>query len=248
MNIAAIIPARYSSQRLPAKPLADILGKPMIQRVYERVTLSEMVSTIIVATDDERIQRVVEGFDGNVMMTPTSLLTGSDRVAYVAAKIGADIIVNIQGDEPLINPSVIDNTVNLLLASEDAQVSTAAKRITEKDDLSNPTVVKVVLGEKNRALYFSRSPIPYLRDAINNNEWIKEHAYYKHFGIYVYRRNALLQFSSLKISTAEDAEKLEQLRFLANGYNIVVHVTTHDSIPVDTAEDLEKVRKLFSKL
>lgn len=248
MNIAAIIPARFASQRLHAKPLADILGKPMIQRVYERVTLSQKISTIIVATDDERIQKVVEGFDGNVMMTPTSLVSGSDRVAYVASKIGAEIIVNIQGDEPLINPSVIDYSIEQLISNEDADVSTAAKRITDLNDLNNPTVVKVVMGEKNRALYFSRSVIPYLRDSKDKTEWIKEHAFYKHFGIYVYRRSALLQFPTLKISSAEDAEKLEQLRFLSNGFNIVVHVTTHDSIPVDTEEDLIKVREIFAKL
>ncbi|MDA0986599.1 MAG: 3-deoxy-manno-octulosonate cytidylyltransferase [Bacteroidetes bacterium] len=248
MNIAAIIPARYNSQRLPAKPLADILGKSMIQRVYERATLSEKISTIIVATDDERIQRVVESFDGNVMMTPSSLVSGTDRVAYVSAKIGAEIIVNIQGDEPLINPEVIDGSIDILLSSEEAQIGTAVKRITNNDELINPSVVKVILGEKHRALYFSRSVIPFIRDSENKTDWIKEHAFYKHFGIYVYRRGALLDFPKLKISSAEEAEKLEQLRFLANGYNISAYITTHDSIPVDTNDDLEKVRKIFSKL
>jgi len=243
LKIIGIIPSRYASQRLPAKSLADIHGKPMVQHVYERASQSRLLTDVIVATDDERIESVVKGFGGHVVMTPTDIRSGSDRIAHVARSLESELIVNVQGDEPLIEPKVIDQTIQVLLDDADAVVSTAVKKIISLDELLTPSVVKVVIDRKHFALYFTRSLVPFVRDSAEVTDWLKHAAFYKHLGIYVYRSSFLQQYASLAPTPLEQAEKLEQLRILEHGYRIKVTLTEYDSIPVDTQEDLERVRR-----
>lgn len=246
-TVVAIIPARYASQRLPAKPLADICGKPMVQHVYERSSKASTVDSVIVATDDERIATVVRGFKGDAMMTPANLQTGTDRIAFAVKSIPeADIVVNVQGDEPLIEPSMIDQAVRPLLEDSSVLVGTLIRKIEHTDELLNPGIVKVVIDQDCDALYFSRSPIPFGRD-LPPDKWLANGTYYKHIGLYVFRREFLNRFKSMTQTPLESAEKLEQLRVLENGYNIRCSMTTFDSIPVDTAEDLERVRSIVNK-
>jgi 3-deoxy-manno-octulosonate cytidylyltransferase (CMP-KDO synthetase) len=247
-TIVAIIPARYGSTRLPAKALVDLCGKPMIQHVYERTARARLVRDVIVATDDERIATVVRAFGGEVVMTPSSLRTGSDRIAHAAANLtAADIIVNVQGDEPLIVPEMIDEAIKPLVDDPVICVGTLVKKITSSEELRNPATVKVVLDDAGNAVYFSRSPIPYLRDTIDTEAWHTHHDYYKHIGLYVFRKNSLLTFSSWKESPLEQAEKLEQLRLIEHGVKIRATLTTHDTIPIDTAEDADRVRLLLQQ-
>ncbi len=243
----AIIPARYHSQRLPAKPLAEIGGKPMIQHVYERTLRARRVSGVIVATDDERIAAAVRGFGGAVTMTPADLQSGSDRIAIVAETLPGDVdfVVNVQGDEPLISPDMIDEAVAVVEGSS-ADVGTLVKRIETPDELLNPNVVKVVLSGRGVCLYFSRCPIPFGRDRAQS-DWLATHPYYKHIGIYAFRRKFLRTYATLEQTRLERMEKLEQLRILEHGFTISAGITQHDSIPVDTVEDLERVRGLYSK-
>jgi 3-deoxy-manno-octulosonate cytidylyltransferase (CMP-KDO synthetase) len=248
LNIIAIIPARYASTRLPAKPLIDLCGKPMIQHVYERTKRSTLVDRVIVATDHEEIVQAVKKFNGEVMMTPPDLKSGSDRIAYAAKELDqADIIVNVQGDEPLVAPETIDETIRPLINDTAIQVGTAIKKITLTDELTNPNIVKVVIDTNDFALYFSRSPIPYYRDDVKIENWHHRHTYYKHFGLYVFRRDFLFLFTSWKESMLERTEKLEQLRIIENGYKIKVAVTEHDSVPVDTMEDADRVRSILKQ-
>ncbi len=242
----AIIPARYGSQRLPAKPLADIGGKPMIRHVYERAARASLIRRVIVATDDQRIADAVNAFGGEVMTTPLTLQSGTDRVAYAARELDdADIIVNVQGDEPLIAPAMIDEAVRVVAESA-ASVGTLVRTIEREDELFNPNVVKVVLAADGTCLYFSRSPIPFGRDR-EQNEWLRHHTYYKHIGLYVFRRGFLLEFSRLAQTPLERTEKLEQLRILEHGHSIKAGITQYDSLPVDTAEDLETVRRILAQ-
>jgi 3-deoxy-manno-octulosonate cytidylyltransferase (CMP-KDO synthetase) len=241
LKIVGIIPSRYASTRLPGKPLVDICGKPMIQRVYERAQHSKLLTEVVVATDDVRIESVVKNFKGNVVMTPVDIHSGSDRIALAAKTMNADIVVNIQGDEPLIDPQLIDETIQLLLEDSAAVVGTAVKRTSDPKDIFNPSVVKVVLDNNNYALYFSRSPIPHIRDAKKDCDWLIGSIFYKHFGIYVYRADFLQHYTKLPQSPLEIAEKLEQLRVLEYGYKIKCVVTEYHSIPVDTPDDLKKV-------
>lgn len=242
----AIIPARYGSQRLPAKPLADIGGKTMIQHVYERAARASLIRRVIVATDDQRIADAVNTFGGEVMMTPLTLQSGTDRVAYAARELDdADIIVNVQGDEPLIAPAMIDEAVRVVAESA-APAGTLVRTIEREDELFNPNVVKVVLAADGTCLYFSRSPIPFGRDR-EQNEWLRHHTYYKHIGLYVFRRGFLLEFSRLTQTPLERTEKLEQLRILEHGHSIKAGITQYDSLPVDTAEDLETVRRILAQ-
>ncbi|HCV43941.1 MAG TPA: 3-deoxy-manno-octulosonate cytidylyltransferase [Bacteroidetes bacterium] len=246
VRVIAIIPARYGSQRLPAKPLADICGKPMVQHVYERTAKAKLVNAVFVATDDERIATVVQKFGGQAVMTPASLQTGTDRIAYAARSLpSADIIVNVQGDEPVIEPTMIDEAVAPLVRDSSIQVGTLVRKIESAAELTNPGIVKVVLDHEGNGLYFSRSPIPFGRD-LQQNEWLKSHTYYKHFGLYVFRREFLNKFTQMKQTPLEEAEKLEQLRILENGYKIHCTVTTFDSVTVDTQEDLERVRRIVA--
>ena len=234
----AIIPARYGSRRFPGKVLADIHGKPLIQHVYERVSLSSAVSSIAVATDDERIAQAVEKFGGRFIMTSPDHKSGTDRIVEASKITGGDVIVNVQGDEPLIEPSVIDAVVEKLAHDEEIVCSTAAFPCTDKEMYHNPNAVKVVIDLKGRALYFSRSPLPFYRDS-------DFHKAYIHIGIYCFRRDFLDIYSGLTPSTLETTEKLEQLRILENGYMIGVVVTEYAAIGIDTIEDLEKVKRLM---
>jgi len=245
MKITAIIPARYGSTRFEGKALADICGKPMIQHVYERTARSALISEVIVATDDERIITVVRKFGGRAEMTSTGHETGTDRLAEVAARIDSDIIVNVQGDEPLIEPGMIDEAIEPLTADPSLVMSTLKSRIKTLHDFLSPNVVKVVTDWEGYALYFSRSPLPNFRDKWND---LKDEKFssgkllcYKHIGLYVYRRDFLLQFSQMSATYLELSEKLEQLRVLENGYRIKVIETSHESIGVDTPADLEAV-------
>ena len=241
MHIVGVIPARYGSQRLPAKPLIDLLGKPMIQRVYEQARKARLLHEVVVATDDERIAKVVEGFGGEVAMTSPEIPSGSDRLAAVAQDRRGDMFVNIQGDEPLMNPVMIDQGIQTLLDSPEAHIGTLVKKIESVDDLLNANVVKAVFDSSMFALYFSRAVIPYVREHSNPNSWLMQHTYYKHIGLYVFRRDSLLKFSMLPESPLERTEKLEQLRALDAGMKIKIAMTEHDSIPVDTKADAEKV-------
>ncbi|MBI1803106.1 MAG: 3-deoxy-manno-octulosonate cytidylyltransferase [Ignavibacteriae bacterium] len=247
-NVVAIIPARYLSTRLPIKPLVDLCGKPMIQRVYERTSQASLVGRVVVATDHELIARAVKKFGGEVVMTPEHIRSGSDRVAYVARQLpDADIVVNIQGDEPLIVPRMIDEAIQPLADDANIKVGTLIKAITSSNELLNPNVVKVVLDEHGCGIYFSRSPIPYFRESVSIDQWHLHHQYFKHIGLYVYRRDFLLEFASWPESTLERIEKLEQLRILEHGHKIKATMTSYDSIPVDTAEDAEKVRQILTQ-
>jgi 3-deoxy-manno-octulosonate cytidylyltransferase (CMP-KDO synthetase) len=245
MKITAVIPARYASTRFPAKALADIMGKPMIQHVYERTAQAQLVSEVLVATDDERIAAAVRGFGGRVEMTLASHETGTDRLAEVAARIDADIIVNVQGDEPLIDPATIDAAIQPLVDDPTIDMGTLMVRIRTLHDFLSPNVVKVVTDNRGNALYFSRSPLPNFRDKWND---LKDESFasgkltcFKHVGLYVYRRQFLLTFAGLAPTPLEQYEKLEQLRALENGYRIRVIETIHDSIGVDVPADLDKV-------
>jgi len=256
MSTIAIIPARYASTRFPGKPLADLLGKPLIAHVIERALEAKSVQGVLVATDDERIAAAVEAHGkAKAVMTSPDCASGSDRIAEVVAQFpDVDIIVNVQGDEPLMPAEVIDQAVAALVSDPDCAVSTAKIRITSEADFLSPNVVKVVCDLEGRALYFSRSPIPSLsraselRFAEDDKSYKPYTAYpptYKHFGLYVYRRDALLRFVQMQPTPLENLEKLEQLRFLENGMSIRVVETSLDSIGVDTPEDLERARQIM---
>jgi 3-deoxy-manno-octulosonate cytidylyltransferase (CMP-KDO synthetase) len=247
MKTIAIIPARYASTRLPAKPLADIGGKPMIQHVAERAGRASRIAEVIVATDDARIVEAVERFGGTAVMTPEDLQSGTDRVAFVARqRPDAGIVVNVQGDEPLIEPDMIDQAVEPLQRDPSLQAGTLVREIDTDDDLVSPGVVKTVLDKSGFCLYFSRSSIPHVRD-FPRDTWRKHHRFYKHIGLYVFRRDILLRYADLPQTPLEEAENLEQLRLLENGYRIFASITTYDSAPVDTAADLDRVRTLLGR-
>ncbi len=239
MNVTAIIPARYSSVRFEGKPLAQIKGIPMIQHVYERVMKCPMVERTLVATDDERIYNTVKDFHGEAIMTSTHHQTGTDRLAEVAAKIDADIIVNVQGDEPLIDYEMISQAIAPILKFPDLPMSTLKVEINDEKEIQNSNVVKVVTDLEGYAIYFSRFPVPFLRDSGDN-------AYFKHIGLYVYRKGFLLRFTDLPQGPLEQAEGLEQLRALEHGYKIKVELTTYDTIGVDTRDDLKRVEEILS--
>ncbi len=250
-KITAVIPARFASSRFEGKALADIMGKPMVQHVYERAAKASLVSEVIVATDDERIAAAVRAFGGRAEMTSLAHETGTDRLAEVASHLDADIIVNVQGDEPLIDPAMIDEAIRPLVEDDAISLATLKTRIKSLHDFLSPNVVKVVTDWEGFALYFSRSPLPNFRDKWND---LKDEAFalgkllcYKHVGLYVYRREFLLQFAQMSPTYLEMAEKLEQLRVLENGFRIKVVETEFESIGVDTPADLEKVLERLKK-
>ena len=246
--IVGIIPARFASTRLMGKPLADICGKPMIRHTYESAQSSKLLNEIIIAVDDEKVAQVVRNFGAKVVMTPKNISTGSDRIAFVTKTLpNAKIIVNIQGDEPFIKGEMIDQAIEPLLFDRSVNVSTLAKRIESVQDLKSPSIPKVVFDYNNFALYFSRSPIPYVRDARTNFERIQKAEIYKHIGLYVYRRESLLKFTELEPTDLEQIEKLEQLRMLENGFKIKVVVTEFENLAVDTQEDLDRARLYYSR-
>lgn len=234
MKIVGIIPARINSTRLPGKPLADINGKPMIQHVYERVIKSNL-DNVIVACDDERIFNAVVSFGGHAKMTSRDHTNGSTRIAEVAENIEADFIVNIQGDEPLITAEVINELIEEI--DLNVNVITLKHKLSNDIAIDNPNNVKVITDNNNNAIYFSRSRIPYNREGFND--------YYKHIGIYGYKKEFLLKYVNMHPTKLEEAESLEQLRIIENGYKIKVIETTHSLIGVDTMEDLDLVRKLL---
>ena len=238
-GVVAIIPARYQSSRLPGKALADIGGRPMIEHVYRRTSAATSITSVIVATDDERILEAVRGFGGVACMTSADHRSGTDRLAEVAAELTCDIIVNVQGDEPLIEPVMIDEAIEPLLEDPMVVMSTLRRRIDDPADLHNPNVTKVVVDREGYALYFSRAPIPFAREGAQPaRAW-------RHVGLYVYRRDCLLQLAGLPASELERSESLEQLRALEHGIRILVVETERDSIGVDTPDDLERVRRLI---
>ncbi len=240
MKIICVIPARYSSTRLPGKPLALIAGKPMIQHVYERASQAKLPCRVLIATDHEQVFGAVEAFGGEVMMTSPLHPTGTDRLAEVAARHeDADVIINVQGDEPLIEPAVIDQLAAEFLQAPALTMATLAAPLAE-DEYHVPSVVKVVTDLAGYALYFSRSLIPYPRNPANGL------TYYKHIGIYAYRRDFLLKFAALPPTPLEKAESLEQLRALEHGYRIKVLSTGFTSVGVDTPEDLERVNTIIA--
>ena len=247
MRIIGIIPARYESSRFPGKPLVDIGGKSMIQRVYEQVKGCAGLSEVIVATDDRRIEEHVRSFAGNVIMTASTHQSGTDRCAEVVSKIsGFDVAINIQGDEPFISPLQIELLSNLFQDST-TEIGTLVKKIDSTDDLFNHSIPKVIINSKNEALYFSRQTIPFQRDVVQS-EWITNYTYFKHIGIYGYRVDILQGITQLPVSSYEKAEGLEQLRWLENGYSIKIAKTEFDTIAVDHPEDIELInRKFFSQ-
>lgn len=232
-----VIPARHASSRFPGKALALIAGKPMIQHVYERAIRARYLSEVVVATDDERIFQAARAFGAPVRMTSASHASGTDRVAEVASASAAELVVNIQGDEPLLDPDAIDVAVLPLAGDPDLVMGTLKKRIEDPGELANPNVVKVVTDLAGNAIYFSRSTIPHPRaDAAP-----RDTVFYKHIGLYVYRRDFLLQYPDLPVGPLERAERLEQLRALENGYRIRVAETEYESFGVDTPQDLQRV-------
>lgn len=252
MKITAIIPARYASTRFPGKALAEIGGKPMIQHVYERTARASLVNEVIVATDDERIQHVVSSFGGVCRMTRADHETGTDRLAEVASTLDSDIIVNVQGDEPLIEPEMIDQAIRPFLADPALRMGTLKTRIRCLHDFLGPNVVKVVTDRDGYALYFSRSPLPFFRDKWRD---LKDESFasgkllcYKHVGLYVFRRDFLLEYAAMTPTFLELSEKLEQLRAIENGIRIRVEETEFESIGVDTPEDLVKACERFKAI
>ncbi|GAA0893291.1 3-deoxy-manno-octulosonate cytidylyltransferase [Fulvivirga kasyanovii] len=244
MNILGIIPARYGSTRFPAKALADIGGKSMIRRVYEQATKSALLSDVVIATDHEAIMQEAASFGGKACMTSENHQSGTDR-CYEALTIqdkDYDYVINIQGDEPFINPSQIDLLAGLL--DGNTQLGTLVKQIEDQEELFNPNVVKAIFNVNNDAIYFSRATLPYNRNS-KKEDWLQERKYFKHIGIYAYRSDILKQITNLPVSGLEYAESLEQLRWIENGYVIKVAETEYASVGVDTPEDLEKLKNFY---
>jgi 3-deoxy-manno-octulosonate cytidylyltransferase (CMP-KDO synthetase) len=240
-QVIAVIPARYASSRFPGKPLASLAGKPMIQHVVERVKRAQLISRVVVATDDAKIQKAVSDFGGEALITRSDHRSGTDRLAEVAAHVPSDIYVNVQGDEPLVDPGTIDALVSALQEEDAVQIATPCSAIHTTDDIMDPNIVKVVRNFDGDALYFSRAPIPWVRD--RGEKVAAQH--WKHLGLYAYRRDALLDFPTLPPGDLERLEQLEQLRWLENDYRIRVVETEYDAISVDVPADLERVEKIL---
>ena len=246
MKFMAIIPARYASTRFPGKPLAILGGKTVIQRVYEQV--STVLDEVYVATDDERIFQAVKAFGGQAVMTRTDHKSGTDRIEEAADKIGsaADVIINVQGDEPFIQPSQIA-TLMQLFETPETQIGTLGKPFESLEAVDNPNSPKIVTDNRGFALYFSRSVIPYVR-GVDHQDWFGQYPFLKHLGIYAYRREVLREVTALPQSSLEKAESLEQLRWLQNGYRIRVGLTDVETVGIDTPEDLERAEEFLKKL
>jgi len=242
-KVVIVIPARYGSTRLAGKPLLQLAGKTMIERVYERAKQAKTAQKVIVATDDERIVKAVEAFGGEARLTRTDHRTGTERIAEVAAHTAGDVFVNVQGDEPLLDPAAVNTAVTALLEEPVASIATVAVPIRTPADIMDPNVVKTVLDFDDNALYFSRAPIPWVRDAAH-----KIHAkHLKHLGLYAFQKDALLEYPMLPQGELERIEQLEQLRWMENGWKIRVAEVEHDAVSVDVAEDVEKVERLLAK-
>lgn len=245
MKCIGIIPARYESTRFPGKPLIDIDGQSMIQFVYENSKKSSSLDTVIVATDDRRIFNHVKSFGGEVLMTSKEHQSGTDRCAEVIQILSKsennfDVVINIQGDEPFLDPSQIELLINCFKENGKIQIATLVKKIEQSDELFNPNIVKAVIGINGDAIYFSRSPIPFVRDE-KQNKWLEKSNYLKHIGIYGYRTNILMQITKLDKTALEKSENLEQLRWLENGYIIKTNLTSIENTAIDTPDDLKKL-------
>jgi 3-deoxy-manno-octulosonate cytidylyltransferase (CMP-KDO synthetase) len=245
MSIIGIIPARYASTRFPGKPLAFINGKSIIQRVFEQCKSADVLDKVVVATDDQRIWDHVMDFGGEAIMTGREHQNGTSRCVEAILKIekeagsSFEVVINIQGDEPFIQPEQIQK-VSAIFNNQDARIGTLAKKISTDEELFNPNVVKLVTDKNNKALYFSRNPIPFVRD-VHESNWLSHAGFYKHIGIYGYQKNSLIEIAKIEPTALELAEKLEQLRWMENGYQISVEYTDYDSIGIDTPEDLLKL-------
>ncbi|UCD55087.1 MAG: 3-deoxy-manno-octulosonate cytidylyltransferase [Candidatus Omnitrophota bacterium] len=257
MRAIGVIPARWKSSRFEGKVLANIMGKPMLQHVWERAKESKILEDLIIATDSERVMKTVEDFGGKAVYTSKDQPSGTDRITEVINPIDVEVVVNIQGDEPLIHRTMIDSLANALLEDKTIPMATVIKRIKSREEFLNPNVVKVVIDKESRALYFSRSPIPHYRGTgeqhrsiLDIQSWFSSHSfepesqrYYKHIGIYAYSKDFLFTYTNLPKSSLEEIEKLEQLRALENGYKIKTVETEFETIGVDTQEDLKKVER-----
>ena len=238
MDAIGVIPARYGATRFEGKVLADLMGKPVIQHVYEMARKAKMLDDLIIATDDERIVKVVTGFGGKVALTSVDQPTGTDRLAEVVNPIDVKIIVNVQGDEPLVHHTMIDQLISTMLDDDSIDMATVIKRIEDTNEIMDPNIVKVVIDKKGFALYFSRSPIPFERDAKAKN-------FYKHLGLYAYTKDFLFTFTNLPKSELETVESLEQLRVLEHGYKIKTIETKFETVGIDTPEDIERAKKVL---
>lgn len=245
MSAIVVIPARLMSERLPRKMLADIMGKPLIQHVYESVSRAKLVEKVIVATDSEEISQAVESYGGNSIMTDPSLPSGTARIASIINQLDHRNIINVQGDLPLIQEELIDQVINCM-DTTDADIVTPVWPITEMEDLKDPGCVKVAIAFDGKAVYFSRNAIPFVRDH-RFEDWLKHSDFWGHYGIYGYRKKVLIDIAEDRIPTSklEEIERLEQLAFLEAGYKIYTIKTTHKEIPIDTAEELEYVRQVI---
>ena len=246
MNILGIIPARYGSTRFEGKPLALINGKMMIQRVYEQSKKADKLAAVVVATDDKRIYDAVLGFGGEAVMTSTNHKSGTDRCCEVIEKLNGkyDAVINIQGDEPYINPMEI-NQIAELISDEDTPLASLCKPIRDYDELMSHNAVKVVFDKNGKALYFSRYAIPFMRNEADDTKWMEKRTFYKHIGIYAYKTDVLKEVAALPQSGLEIAESLEQLRWLENGYTVRMGVTEFESFSVDVPEDIIKIESIF---
>lgn len=243
MDVIGVIPARYSSTRFEAKVLADMFGKPMIQHVWERAKQAKVLDDLIIACDDERVAEVSRSFGAKVVFTAKGHASGTDRIIEIVNPLDVKIVVNIQGDEPLIHPIMIDMAAQALLDNPGISMATLMRKIEDPSEIEDPDVVKVVVDKDNFALYFSRSPIP----CRARNSDVTHPVYYKHIGLYAYTKDFLFIYRNLPESSLEKAEKLEQLRVLQEGYRIKVVETRYDTVGVDTPEDLEKAKEILKK-
>ncbi len=247
MKVWCVIPARYGSTRFPGKPLALIGGKPMIQWVYEKAVQAKSIDRVLVATDDRRILQTVQDFGGQAVMTPSELPSGTDRVAFAVKDEQVDVVINLQGDEPFVQPELLDALADVFAQRDDVHLATPVKRITRYEELIDPNLVRVVIDKDGWALYFTRSVIPYLRDVPEQSTWPEHFPFFKHVGIYAYRKPFLLEFTTWPAAKLEQAERLEQLRVLENGRKIFTVQTEYESLSVDTPQDLEKINQLLTQ-
>ncbi len=244
MNILGIIPARYASTRFPAKPLVEIGGKSMIRRVYEQAGKARLLSSVVVATDNNEIFDHVKSFGGNVVLTKEEHPSGTDRCFEALEKTSGkyDFVINIQGDEPFIHPEQIDLLASAL--NKETELATLVKKIEDQETLFNPNTPKVIFNKDKEAIYFSRQTIPFIRGA-EPEQWLSKAEFYKHIGIYAYRSDILKEITSLDTGSLEKSESLEQLRWLENGFKIKVEITTYESVGIDVPSDLEKIKDLI---
>jgi 3-deoxy-manno-octulosonate cytidylyltransferase (CMP-KDO synthetase) len=244
-KVLAVIPARYASTRFPGKVIVPLAGKPLVQHVYERTCLASLVSEAVIATDDKRVVDALKPYGTPTMLTRADHPTGTDRIAEVAAASDADIIVNVQGDEPLIDPQTVNAAIQPLIGQADVPMATVRRLITDQEMVDDPNVVKVVCDQRGRALYFSRYPLPYVRDAAGSD--LSAACHWQHIGLYVFRREFLLKYAGMAQTPLEELEKLEQLRVLENGIPIAVVDTEYASIGVDTPDDYKRVCELIEQ-